>query len=92
MWLRLGDARYRRFEGLRRDGVTALVAEQGDLDGLAANLVAVLRDPALHRRLVTRSVIEVRAFTWDRSVDRLEELLWEYLADTVRFLTGSSPT
>lgn len=28
-----------------RDGVTALVAEQGDLDGLAANLVAVLRDP-----------------------------------------------
>jgi glycosyltransferase involved in cell wall biosynthesis len=75
-----------------RDGLTALVAEQGDLDGLAANLVAVLRDPALHRRLVTRSVIEVQAFTWDRSVDRLEELLWEYLADTDRFLAGSSPT
>jgi glycosyltransferase involved in cell wall biosynthesis len=70
-------------------GDTALVAEQGDLDTLAANLVAVLQDRDLHRRLVTRSLREAQTFTWDRSTDLLEALLREYVADSDRFLVNS---
>jgi glycosyltransferase involved in cell wall biosynthesis len=54
-------------EGMRylvEHGRTGMLSEPGDPDGLAENVVRVLRDPQLARRLSLNAVEELRRYQW----------------------------
>jgi glycosyltransferase involved in cell wall biosynthesis len=58
------------------DGETGLLVDEGDVDAMAAGLVALARDPALRRRLGAAGRARVQArFTWARERDALRRLL-----------------
>lgn len=57
------------------DGETGILVERGDGEGLAAAIGKLLADPGLRARMGAAGRERARRlFTWDRSVDRLEEL------------------
>ena len=62
------------------DDVNALVVPAREPDAMAAALVRLHREPETRRRLVERGTSDARAFTWERSVARMEELLLETVA------------
>jgi len=58
------------------DGETGLLLDSGDVDGLAAAMVSLARDPSLRARLGEAGRDRaVRLFTVDRHVGRMEEVL-----------------
>ena len=59
------------------DGESALFAPVKSPEALARQLIRVLGDDDLRRRLAHRGSEQVRQFTWDRAVDALENLLLE---------------
>lgn len=59
-----------------RAGENALLAPVGDVAGLAAHVVTLVRDQELRRTLGSAGAALIREqFTWDAAVDRLEEVL-----------------
>lgn len=58
-----------------RDGENALLADVGDVEGLAAAVDKVLRDPALADTLRAGGTRTASSYAWDDIVDRLEGLL-----------------
>jgi glycosyltransferase involved in cell wall biosynthesis len=64
--------------GLRdsvRDGVTGLLVESGDVEGLAEALVRVLRDAGLRRRLGENALKYAKQFSWDKTADEFMKVL-----------------
>ncbi|HVU02798.1 MAG TPA: glycosyltransferase family 4 protein [Polyangiaceae bacterium] len=55
--------------------VSALLSPVGDVDALSANVVRLLRDEPLRRRLATAGLSRAREFSWESTVDRLEAAL-----------------
>lgn len=66
-------------------GRTALVAGFGDRTGLVEHTVALLRDDDRQVRIATDGQEFVQGFRWDRSAERLEDFLRNYLADPSEF-------
>ena len=60
---------------------TALVASYPDTDGLVAAVLRLLDDDAERIRLATAGNALARTFTWERSGEKLEAFLEEYLAN-----------
>jgi glycosyltransferase involved in cell wall biosynthesis len=58
-----------------RDGENCLLADVGDVEGLAAAAVRVLTDGALAQRLSAAGRATAEACTWDAALDRLEDAL-----------------
>jgi glycosyltransferase involved in cell wall biosynthesis len=64
--------------GLRdsvQDGVTGLLVESGDVEGLAEALVRVLRDDGLRRRLGENALKYAKQFSWDKTADEFMKVL-----------------
>jgi glycosyltransferase involved in cell wall biosynthesis len=57
------------------DGKTALVAEPGDVDGLATAAERLLTDQTLRLSLAAEGHSFVQRFTWESAADALERLL-----------------
>ena len=58
-----------------RDGETGFLLPLGDLDGMAAHVIALLDDPARHERMARAAREDaVRRFQLGPSVDRYEAL------------------
>ena len=49
-----------------QDGKTALLVGAGDHQGMAAALLRVLQDPALHRNLVQAGLHEIQRYAWSQ--------------------------
>ncbi len=58
-----------------RNGVDALWAEAGDVDGLTAGVIALLDDPARASALGAAARERAREFGWEHATDRLEAAL-----------------
>jgi glycosyltransferase involved in cell wall biosynthesis len=56
---------------------TALLSPAKDPQGLADNILRLVRDPALRMRIATRGHEYIQQFTWERATDRLESILCE---------------
>lgn len=67
-------------------GETALVSDPTDVGAMAEHLELVLRDDALRRRLATAGTELVAGFDWDRTGERLEEVLLDYVRRPERYL------
>ena len=64
--------------GLRdsvRDGVTGLLVESGDVEGLAEALVRVLQDEGLRRRLGEDALKYAQQFSWDKTAEEFMKIL-----------------
>jgi glycosyltransferase involved in cell wall biosynthesis len=64
--------------GLRdsvKDGVTGLLVESGDVEGLAEALVRVLRDEGLRRRLGEDALKYAQQFSWDKTAEEFMKVL-----------------
>jgi glycosyltransferase involved in cell wall biosynthesis len=64
--------------GLRdsvHDGVTGLLVEDGNVDGLGEALVRVLEDEGLRLRLSKNALGYARGFSWDRSAEEFLKVL-----------------
>lgn len=57
------------------DGVTALLSPVDDVDGLASNIVQLLSDSALRRRIAHAGWEAMQGFRLDDSLDKLERAL-----------------
>lgn len=67
------------------DGVTGLLVEPGDAQGLGEAIVRVLLDPALARKMGEAGRARVESdFTWDRTAARLSDLLSAVIAPDAR--------
>jgi glycosyltransferase involved in cell wall biosynthesis len=66
-------------------GQTALLADTGDVDGLAAGVDQLLRDDGERRRLATNGQSFVQRFQWDRAIEDLEAHLERYIASPAEF-------
>ena len=53
---------------------TILLSPPGDADALAANLIRVLRDETLRRRMGRLGAERMKSFTWARAAERFERL------------------
>jgi glycosyltransferase involved in cell wall biosynthesis len=62
-------------EDYARDGHNALIVPARDPRAMADAVVSLARDPALRGRLIAQARRDVQAFTWERSLDRMEALL-----------------
>lgn len=63
------------------DGDTALLAEDGDIEGFAAAIERILDDPALARRLGQAAQGHARsAMSWERSATLVEQVYGEAIA------------
>jgi len=54
---------------------TALLVPSGDVEGLSAAILRMAGDERLRRRLVSAGLEKIAVFDWDRSADRLVDLL-----------------
>jgi glycosyltransferase involved in cell wall biosynthesis len=64
--------------GLRdsvRDGVTGLLVEDGDVEGLGEALIRVLGDGGLRLRLSKNALEYARGFSWDRTAEEFLKVL-----------------
>ena len=57
------------------DGHNALVAAAGDRSGLAAKVQRVLADSEYRAELALRGIETATGYRWEKTIDRLEELL-----------------
>jgi glycosyltransferase involved in cell wall biosynthesis len=57
-----------------KDGVSALLVDVGDAEGMAAAVVRLVRDADLRRRIVEAGFADVQEYTWARVSERLGEL------------------
>jgi len=57
------------------DGTTALLVPPGDIDALAAAILRMAADAELRARLVSAGLASIARFDWDRSAERLIEIL-----------------
>ena len=62
-------------EDYARDGRNALIAPARDSRAMADAVVRLAEDAELRAHLVDQGLRDVRPFTWERSLDRMEELL-----------------
>lgn len=72
-------------EGVReyaRDGSSALLSAPGDPSALAGNLIRLLGDDKLRVAMAENGYRSIRAFSWERSTELLEELLTGYLKES----------
>ena len=63
------------------DGETALVVPPETAGDLAARVFQLLEDDELRRRLADRGRGRLQAYTWERSVAELEDVLERVVAD-----------
>jgi glycosyltransferase involved in cell wall biosynthesis len=63
-----------------KNGRSALLAPVKAADELARQILRLLRDEKLRRRIARKGNEEVQHFTWDRAVDSLEKLLTDHYA------------
>ena len=66
-------------------GQTALLADPGDVAGLAEGVDRLLRDDGERTRLATNGQSFVQRFRWDRAVEDLEGHLERYIASPAEF-------
>src|SRR5262249_44957876 len=59
------------------NGRSALLAPVKAVDELAAQMLRLLRDEKLRRRIARNGAEQVRQFTWHRAVNSLDKLLVE---------------
>jgi glycosyltransferase involved in cell wall biosynthesis len=69
-------------EDYARDGENALVVGARDPQAMADAVVRLHEEQALRDRLVSQAQSDIKDFTWDRSLDRMEELLDRFRADS----------
>jgi glycosyltransferase involved in cell wall biosynthesis len=64
-------------------GVTAILSPPRDTQALAENIIRVLDDDALRQRLAQAGHERIREFTWERSAERLADLINRCAKDEV---------
>jgi glycosyltransferase involved in cell wall biosynthesis len=57
------------------DGTTGLLYEYGNIEQLAEKVCLVLRDDVLRKRLADEAVTWAGSFTWERSAERMIEMM-----------------
>lgn len=62
-------------EDYAQDGRNALIVPARDPQAMADAVVRLAGDVALRRRLVDQAHRDIQGFTWEQSIDRMEELL-----------------
>ncbi len=67
-------------EDYARHEQNALVVPARDPQAMADAVVRLAEDPALRGRLIAQAQLDIKGFTWEHSVDRMEELLNRLLA------------
>jgi glycosyltransferase involved in cell wall biosynthesis len=60
---------------IARDGENAVLVPERDPAAMAAALVELARDPARRARLAEQGRADAAAYTWERSTERMEEIL-----------------
>lgn len=68
-------------EDYARHEHNALVVSARDPQAMADSVMRLAGDVALRTRLVDQAHRDIQAFTWERSLDRIEELLHRFRAD-----------
>jgi phosphatidylinositol alpha 1,6-mannosyltransferase len=63
------------------DGVTGLLVPPGAPDALAAAITKLYRSPELLAAMGNAALARSASFTWDRSIDTLERVLQEAVAE-----------
>lgn len=63
------------FKEMAVDGATALISPVGDAAALAANVIRLLKDDELRRRIATEANKNIQGFTWQRSSAAMAEAL-----------------
>ena len=64
--------------GLRdsvKDGVTGLLCESGDVEGLAERISVVLEDEGLRLRLSKNALEYAKGFSWDRTAEEFMKVI-----------------
>jgi glycosyltransferase involved in cell wall biosynthesis len=63
------------------DGQSALLADVGDIAGLADSVLSLLADPARRNDLAEAALVASARFTWSASVDAFESAVRAALSD-----------
>jgi len=66
------------------DEVTALLSPPRDPEALARNIIRLLDDDDLRRRLAVAGHKRIQSFTWDRSTDQLEQFIRQQISPEAR--------
>ena len=63
-----------------KDGYNCLMSEVGDYNSLAENIIKLIQDKELRKSIVKNGFKTVKNYTWDKAIDKLEEvLIYQYL-------------
>ena len=65
------------FEGCFRDGFDVLLSEPRDVDGLARDVLILIENPELRKRIAENGYRTVQGFTWDKATGELEKVISE---------------
>jgi glycosyltransferase involved in cell wall biosynthesis len=57
-----------------QDGVTALVSDPDDVEGMASHIQTLIEDESLRKRLVANGLRHAKQFDWDTIIDSYERL------------------
>lgn len=57
---------------MARDGENALVVPAGDISGMAEQLIRLIEDDALRRRIAENGEHDIRRFTWEASYEKFK--------------------
>ena len=72
--------------------VTALLSPPRDPEALARNVIRLLDDDELRRRLAVAGHERIQVFTWRRSADQLEQFIRKEISREARGSTGAAVT
>ncbi len=67
--------------------VTALLSPPRDPEALAQNIIRLLEDEELRQKLALGGHRRIQELTWDRSTDRLEGFISQWVTDPARSLS-----
>ncbi len=62
---------------LVEDGITGLLADTGDVEGLKKAVLRIFEDPGLQRRLVDNAGLKVKAFSYESTAAKTREIYRE---------------
>ena len=56
-------------------GVAGLLAEPGDVDGFAENIISLFENKELRQKLVNNGYVHIQSMTWETAADSFEDII-----------------
>lgn len=64
------------------DKKTVLLSAPGDIEKMKKNIIKLIENPDLRKRLATNAKKHIAQFTWEKSAGELEKIFMKYVKDT----------